>query len=149
MCLAMYSDVIRKPFEALSGDEIYRILDLRGEVFLIEQQIFYLDTDFKDQKSIHYYIKDGAMIIAYLRVIPAGQKYDEHSIGRVATKSEYRHQGLATKLIKTVMEDLAGLPIRISAQAYLETYYANLGFVTESDPYIEEGIVHIEMLYRP
>lgn len=149
MCLLMLSNVIKKPFEELEAEDIYQILDLRGEVFLIEQRIFYLDTDFKDQKCVHYYIRDDHMMVSYLRLIPAGIKYQEHSVGRVATKASHRRQGLASKLIKEVIDDLNGQPIRISAQAYLESYYAHLGFKTVSEPYMEEGIEHIEMLYQP
>jgi ElaA protein len=145
----MLSDVIKKPFESLQAEDVYQILDLRGEVFLIEQRIFYLDTDYKDQKCVHYYLKDDDLIVSYLRLIPAGIKYQEYSIGRVATKASYRRQGLASRLIQAVINDLDGQPIRISAQAYLESYYAHLGFKTVSDPYIEEGIEHIEMLYQP
>jgi ElaA protein len=145
----MLSDVIKKPFESLQAEDVYQILDLRGEVFLIEQRIFYLDTDYKDQKCVHYYLKDDDLIVSYLRLIPAGIKYQEYSIGRVATKASYRRHGLASRLIQAVINDLDGQPIRISAQAYLESYYAHLGFKTVSDPYIEEGIEHIEMLYQP
>ena len=143
----MCSDVIRKRFEDLTPSDLYNILDLRGEVFLIEQKIFYLDTDGKDQKSMHWFIMDGDVMVSYLRVLPPGLKYGEHSIGRVATKASYRRQGLASKLINAVIADLQGKPIRISAQAYLESYYARFGFKTVSEVYIEEGLEHVEMLF--
>jgi ElaA protein len=142
----MCSDVIKKRFEDLTPWDLYNILDLRGEVFLIEQEIFYLDTDGKDQESMHWFIMDGDVMVSYLRVLPPGLKYGEHSIGRVATKASYRRQGLASKLIKAVISDIQGMPIRISAQAYLASYYMTFGFKTVSDVYIEEGLEHVEML---
>ena len=139
--------IIKKSFDELSNEELYDILDLRYTVFMMEQKIIYVDTDYKDQKCMHYFIKnDEGKIISYLRLIPKGLKYDEYSIGRVVTDANYRKKGLATILIEEVKKDLKGEAIRISAQAYLEDYYKKLGFHTVKDRYIEEGIPHYEML---
>lgn len=139
--------IIKKTFDELSNEELYDILDLRYTVFMMEQKIIYVDTDYKDQKCMHYFIKnDEGKIISYLRLIPKGLKYDEYSIGRVVTDANYRKKGLATILIEEVKKDLKGEAIRISAQAYLEDYYKKLGFYTVKDRYIEEGIPHFEML---
>jgi ElaA protein len=139
--------IYKKKFSELTNQEIYDMLDLRYTVFLMEQKIFYVDTDYKDQDSMHYFIKnDEDKIISYLRVLPKGLKYEEYSVGRVVTDEKYRKKGLATLLMNTVKKDLIGNPIRISGQAYLKAYYENLGFKTVLGPYIEEGIQHYEML---
>jgi ElaA protein len=139
--------IYKKKFNQLTNQEIYDMLDLRYTVFLMEQKIFYVDTDYKDQDSMHYFIKNAeGKIISYLRVLPKGLKYEEFSVGRVVTDEKYRKKGLATLLMETVKKDLLGNPIRISGQAYLKEYYENLGFKTVLGPYIEEGILHYEML---
>ena len=139
--------IIKKSFDKLTNDELYDILDLRYTVFMMEQKIIYVDTDYKDQKCLHYFIKnDDGKIVSYLRLIPKGLKYDEYSMGRVVTDADFRKKGLASKLIEEAKKDIKGEAIRISAQAYLESYYKKLGFYTVSETYIEEGIPHIEML---
>ena len=145
-CLNMYSDISKKPFNQLTNEEVYQILDLRLKVFVMEQQIMYVDTDYKDQKCIHYMIKDDNHIVCYLRVIPKGLKYEEYALSRVVTDPNYRSHKLATKLIKKAMEDLKGEPIRISGQAYLKAYYEGLGFKVVKGPYLEEDILHYEMV---
>ncbi len=140
----------KKTFDQLTNQELYDILDLRYTVFMMEQNIIYLDTDYKDQISMHYFIKDqNGKVISYLRVIPKGKKYKEYAVGRVVTDQSYRKKGLATLLMETVKKDLPNEAIRISGQAYLKDYYENLGFQTIKGPYIEEGILHYEMLYQP
>lgn len=148
ICLNMFlKKIYKKSFEQLTNQEIYDMFDLRYTVFLMEQKIFYVDTDYKDQASMHYFIKnDENKIISYLRVLPQGLKYKEYSVGRVVTDIKYRNLGLATRLMETVKSDLKENPIRISGQAYLKDYYENLGFKTILGPYLEEGIQHYEML---
>ncbi len=146
MCLNMAHVILKKAFNDLTKEELYQILDLRLRVFVEEQKILYADTDFKDQKCMHYFIMDNHHIVSYLRVLPAGLKYKEHSLGRVVTDFSFRQQGMATTLIKEVMKDLKGYPIRISGQLYLKDYYEKLGFKTVSDVYLEEEVPHIEML---
>lgn len=139
--------IVKKSFDKLTNEELYDILDLRYTVFMMEQKIIYVDTDYKDQKCMHYFIKNNeGKIISYLRLIPKGLKYDDYSMGRVVTDASYRKKGLATNLIEEAKKDLKGEAIRISAQAYLEDYYKKLGFKKVTEPYIEEGILHIEML---
>jgi len=146
MCLNMAYHVYKKNFDELTNQELYLLLDLRARVFVTEQKIVYTDTDFKDQKSTHYFMMDNDKMISYLRVIPKGMKYEEFAIGRVLTDQDYRHQGLATHLMKEAMKDLKGEVIRISAQAYLKDYYSALGFEVVKGPYIEEDILHYEMV---
>jgi ElaA protein len=138
--------LIKKDYNELTKDELYLIMDIRNEVFVLEQKICYVDTDFKDQKSKHYFILENNEIISYLRVIDQNVKYEEYAISRVATKKKHRKMGYAKKLMDEAINDLKGNPIRISAQAYLKSYYESFGFHQEREPYIEEGILHIEML---
>ena len=148
ICLNMsLKKIYKKSFDELTNQELYDMLDLRYTVFMMEQKIFYIDTDYKDQKSIHYFVKDEQdKIISYLRLIPKGVKYEEYAIGRVVTDQNYRKLGLATMLMKEAMHDVKGEPVRLSGQAYLKAYYENLGFKTIKGPYIEEDILHYEML---
>ncbi|MBN2300679.1 MAG: GNAT family N-acetyltransferase [Acholeplasmataceae bacterium] len=143
----MYSEVIKKEFKELTNEEIYQILDLRSKVFVMEQQIMYVDTDYKDQKSIHYMIKDDDQIVCYLRLIPPYIKFNEYALSRVVTDPNYRSKGLASKLIVETMNDIKGFPVRISGQAYLKSYYEGLGFEVVKGPYLEEDIEHYEMLH--
>lgn len=113
----------------------------------MEQKILYLDTDYKDQKSIHYMIKDQGKIVAYLRLVPPGVKFPEYALSRVVTDPKYRSQRLATLLIHESMHDVKGNPIRISGQAYLKAYYEGFGFVVVKGPYMEEDILHYEMVH--
>jgi ElaA protein len=146
-CSNMLSNIVKKTFQELSNQEVYQILDLRNKVFIMEQAILYLDTDFRDQKSIHYMIFDGEKLVSYLRLIPPGVKFPkEHALSRVVTDPDYRSQRLASKIIKEAMHDVKGFPIRISGQAYLKGYYEGLGFKVVKGPYIEEDILHYEML---
>ena len=144
----MYSNIIKKTFNELTQQELYDLLDLRSQVFVMEQKILYVDTDYKDQHSIHYFIKDQDKMICYLRLVEPGYKFDEYAISRVATHMNYRNLGLATKLIQASMQDVIGKPIRISGQAYLKTYYEKLGFKVVKGPYIEEDILHYQMLHQ-
>ncbi|RJX24956.1 MAG: GNAT family N-acetyltransferase [Acholeplasma sp.] len=142
----MSLNIVKKTFNQLTNQELYQILDLRGKVFVMEQRILYLDTDYKDQKSIHYMIFEQDKLISYLRLVEPGYKFKEYAISRVLTDPLYRKKGLATKLIQEAMQDIKGLPIRISGQAYLKSYYEGLGFHVVKGPYVEEDILHYEML---
>lgn len=138
----------KKYYNELTIDDLYNILDIRNEVFVLEQNIRYVDTDYKDQKSRHYFYLLNGRIISYLRVIDQNVKYQEYAISRVATLKEYRGLGYAKILLDEAISDLNNQPIRISAQAYLMSYYEKFGFKKASEPYIEEGIPHIEMLLK-
>lgn len=145
--LNMLSNIVKKSFKELSNQEVYQILDLRNKIFIMEQKILYLDTDYRDQKSIHYMIFEGEELVSYLRLIPPGVKFKEHALSRVMTDPKYRSQRLASKLIIEAMKDVKGFPIRISGQAYLKAYYEGLGFKVVKGPYIEEDILHYEMVH--
>ncbi|MBL9014959.1 MAG: GNAT family N-acetyltransferase [Myxococcales bacterium] len=136
-----------KQFDELSVHELYAILALRGRVFVVEQNCPYLDPDGYDQASRHVWASDEAGAIhAYLRIVPAGIKFGEVSIGRVITAPEARGTGLGKELMRRGIAACGAGPIRIGAQAHLERFYGELGFVRASEPYDEDGIPHLEMV---
>jgi ElaA protein len=139
-----------RAFDELTVAQLYAILALRQRVFVVEQTCAYLDADGHDAESRHVWAEDDrGAVHAYLRILPAGAKYAEVAIGRVVTSPESRGTGLGRTLMKRGIEAVGPSPIRISAQAHLQAFYASLGFVTCSDVYDEDGIPHIEMLRAP
>ena len=141
-----------KSFIELTAPECYAILQLRNQVFVVEQQCIFQDADNKDQGSHHSMGWDGDILAAYARLVPAGIAYPEISIGRVAINSQFRNGGLGRQLmirsidmIHTVFGDQS---ITIGAQLYLQKFYESLGFEKISDIYIEDGIQHIEMMLK-
>ncbi len=138
-----------KPFKALSTNELYSVLQLRSEVFVVEQNCVYQDVDGKDQKAIHvlgYYQEDLA---AYCRLFTAGDYFDQASIGRVLVSPKHRDKKLGHELmqtaIKAVENEFGQTKITISAQLYLQKFYEGHGFVKTSETYLEDDIPHIEM----
>ena len=142
---------ILKKFNELTPAELYDILQLRNEVFVVEQNCVYQDADNKDQSSYHLMGRDGDKLIAYTRIIPPGIAYAEPSIGRVVTSPSARRTGAGRALMQRsieVVHDLFGKqPLRIGAQLYLRDFYVSLGFRQTGDIYLEDGIEHIEMLH--
>lgn len=143
-----------KSFQELSADELYSILRLRSEVFVVEQNCVFLDMDNKDQSCYHIMGWDGTNLVASTRLVPKGKSYpDFHSIGRVVNSPDYRGQGLGKELmeysIAKCVEYFGNGPIKIGAQLYLKKFYESLGFVQTSDVYDEDGIDHIEMIREP
>lgn len=141
-----------KEFNQLTTKELYEILKVRAEVFVVEQQCIFQDLDSKDEVSFHLFIEDNSEIVAYLRILPPNISYSEAAIGRVLTKAEHRKKGISRKLVQNainfVTDSLGEQTIRISAQAYLLKFYNDLGFESVSEVYLEDGIEHIEMLYK-
>lgn len=141
-----------KQFDDLTGQEVYQILKLRQDVFILEQACFYEDMDNKDQVAHHLCIYEEGQVMAYLRILPPGLSYDEVSIGRVLVHQAARHKGYGRKMMMEAMDYISQVmkesAIRISAQAYLEDFYSSLGFVRASEDYLEDDILHLEMLYR-
>ena len=127
--------------------QLYKILAMRQRVFVVEQNCAYLDADGVDHVSRHLWAEaaDGA-VRAYVRIVPAGIKFAELSIGRVITAPEARGTGLGKELMQRAIAASGNVTIRIGAQAHLEKFYGELGFVRASDVYDEDGIPHIEML---
>lgn len=141
-----------KRFNELNTDEIYEILKLRSEIFVIEQQCIYQDCDGNDPSSFHLYALENDKIIAYLRIVDKGLSFDEISIGRVVVHKDYRKNGLGRELMIKAMafifKSLNEEIIRISAQEYLLKFYTSLGFKPVSEIYLEDDIPHVEMLCR-
>lgn len=145
-------EIAAKRFNDLTLDELYDIIQARIEVFVMEQNILYQDLDGIDHQSTHLFIKEGENLAAYLRIIDAGVKYPEVSIGRVLTMMPYRRKGLSRILmqeaIRLIRETYSG-NIKIEAQAYLEDFYKSIGFESVSRPFILEGIPHVSMILKP
>lgn len=141
-----------KKFNELSTEELYKILHLRSEVFVVEQECIYQDCDKKDIEAEHLLCIDKGEVVATLRILNKGVSYEEISIGRVAVNKEYRRQDLGRKSMELAIEYIkdkyGDSPIRISAQAYIKEFYKSLGFREVSDVYLEDDIPHIEMLYE-
>ncbi|TDX46494.1 ElaA protein [Halanaerobium congolense] len=141
-----------KKFNELSNLELYKIIEARVNIFVVEQNCPYKECDNKDQNSFHLYYEKDNEIITYLRIIPAGISYPEISIGRVLVKPEYRKKGLAKKMmekaISFIKENSNSKIIKISAQEYVLSLYQNLGFKIVSDRYLEDNIPHYKMIYK-
>lgn len=139
-----------KSFNELTTMELYNILRLRNEVFVIEQNCIYQDCDNKDMNGYHLYLEEDNDVIAYLRILNKGMSYDQLSIGRVLVKKNYRKAGLArilmTEAINYIEHTLKAKEIKISAQCYLINFYKSLGFKEISKEYLEDGIPHVEMI---
>jgi len=139
-----------KPFNTLTPDELYCILKLRIEVFVIEQNCVFQDCDDKDQESYHYMGWQKNKLVAYTRLMPAGLAYEEISIGRVVTSPIVRHKHIGKELMCNSIEKLHELfgkfPIKIGAQLYLKRFYESFGFIQSSNVYLEDGIKHIKMI---
>ena len=144
-------------FDELSTEDLYRILQLRAEVFVVEQDCAYQDVDDLDQGALHvlgYLTGDNeAQLACYTRLLPPGIKYEGVSIGRVVTNKSARGGGAGKALMVNSIafcgEQWPGKAITISAQQHLEKFYTELGFETQSEPYAEDGIPHIRMQLNP
>ncbi len=138
-----------KCFQYLSLDELYAILKLRSNVFIVEQDCAYLDPDGDDKTAWHLMGIIDDKLNAYARLLPPGLKYEDSSIGRVVTAQNIRRSGFGRQLMKKAIEQCReiwpGNSITISAQHYLEPFYQELLFETKSGPYLEDGIPHIRM----
>jgi ElaA protein len=143
-------NIIVKKFEEISIDELYGILQLRAEVFVVEQDCAYQDMDGKDQEALHIIGSKNNKIVAYARIFKPGDYFKEASIGRVVVKNSERKYGYGYEImnasIKVVHEFLNETKIHLSAQSYLKKFYNNLGFKELGEEYLEDGIPHIEMI---
>ena len=152
-----------KDFKELTARELYSIIALRQRVFVVEQTCVYLDADGLDPECHHLWAETGGdalaehsgametdrVIVAYLRIVPAGLRFAEVSIGRVVTAPEARGTGLGRELMQrglALVREREGLvPVCLSAQTHLERFYGALGFVRTSANYDEDGIPHLKM----
>ncbi|WOI22351.1 GNAT family N-acetyltransferase [Nonlabens ulvanivorans] len=137
-----------KPFSEFTTQELYEVLQLRSEVFVVEQDCVYQDMDGKDQKAIHIvgYVNDK--LVAYTRVFQPGDYFKQASIGRVVVNSKNRGAAYGQKIMNAsiVYCKNQGFPsIKISAQCYLDRFYKDLGFMNTGEKYLEDGIPHQAM----
>lgn len=139
-----------KPFYELTLDELYAILKLRSEVFVVEQNCVFLDQDDKDQKCYHLLLYVDGKLGGYSRLVPPGLSYSEMAIGRVITASFVRGKGLGRILMEKSIEYCHQYfgegPIRLGAQTYALDFYKSLGFEVAGEEYDEDGIPHVEMV---
>jgi ElaA protein len=140
-----------KHFSELSIDELYGILQLRAEIFVVEQDCVYNDIDGLDKDAVHQFLKKGNKIVAYSRLLKPGTRFPDYSIGRVVVNQSERGTGLGIQMMEEakayILENMGATKIKISAQKYLRKFYENLGFVVITDEYLEDGIPHFGMLY--
>ena len=138
-------------FDELTPREIHDLYRLRAAVFVVEQNCAFQDVDGADPRSFHLLGSLDGELVAYARLLPAGVKFDEPSIGRVITAPSIRRTGMGRVLMDEAMRRARGLwpgqALRIGAQAHLERFYNAYGFRKSSEPYDEDGILHIEMHY--
>jgi len=143
-------DVKTKTFKELTTQELYDILQLRSEVFVVEQDCVYQDLDGKDQKALHVIGYKENKIVAYTRIFNPGFYFEEASIGRVVVAENQRQHKYGYDIMRAsidaVKEHYNETIIKISAQCYLKKFYTNLGFNEIDEEYLEDGIPHIAMI---
>ena len=141
---------ITKTFSELDTEDLYQILRLRSEVFVVEQDCVYQDIDNKDQNAIHLYFKENDEIVAYTRIFNAGHYYENPCIGRVVVSKKNRGKDLGKKImidsIEYIKQNIKGEKIELSAQKYLDNFYKDLGFYKIGEDYLEDGIPHQRMI---
>ena len=139
----------RKWFRELTLDELYELLRIRSEVFVVEQDCVYQDLDYDDQAALHLWLCDGDKIVAMCRVCPAGTHMEEVSIGRVITTERGKGYGKKIMLegIAAAREVFQAKVIDIEAQEYAKSFYEQVGFRQSSEPFILDGIPHIMMTW--
>lgn len=139
-----------KKFDELTLQELYALLQLRIEVFVVEQNCPFQDCDDKDQPSWHFMGWLNGKLVAYTRLVPAGVAYLQPSIGRVVTSPTVRRTGIGKELmirsITNAYQLFGHQPLKIGAQLYLKAFYESFGFEQVSDIYLEDGIEHIYMI---
>ena len=139
-----------KHFSELTTTELYDILRLRSEIFVVEQDCVYNDPDGHDKDAVHLFLRKSNEIVAYSRLLRPGNRFNDYSIGRVVVKQSERGTGLGIRMMeeakKYILEQWKADKIKISAQKYLRKFYEDLGFNVISEEYLEDGIPHFGML---
>ena len=140
----------KKLFQELTLDELYELLRIRSEVFVVEQDCVYQDLDYDDQPSVHLWLTKGDKIVAICRVCPAGTHMEEVSVGRVITTERGKGYGKRMMLegVKAAQEHFGARRIEIEAQEYARGFYEQVGFRQSSEPFILDGIPHIKMIWE-
>ena len=143
-------EIYVKKYNELTIDELYSLLQLRSEVFIIEQDCVYQDIDGKDQISLHVIGKNNNTIVAYTRLFKQGDYFNEASIGRVVVDKNVRHLKYGSSIMKAsinaIKNHFGTSEIKISAQLHLKDFYNSFGFKSIGDSYLEDGIPHIRMV---
>lgn len=143
-------DIIVKPFCELTSDELYEILRLRVDVFVVEQNCPYQEIDGLDRQATHLYFAENSEILAYLRILPAGVTFDVPALGRIVTAK--RGLGLGAAIvregIRLAREMFGDTEIKIEAQTQARGFYEKLGFFQSSEEFMDTGIPHIEMTLK-
>ena len=139
-----------KTFEELTKQELYDLLQLRSEVFVVEQDCVYQDIDGKDDRALHVMMFVNDSLAAYTRCFPPGVYFEEAAIGRVVVSNDARGHGYGKVIMETslvaIREKYGVDKVRVSAQTYLKRFYEELGFKQEGEGYLEDGIPHISMI---
>jgi len=139
-----------KSFDELSKKELYELLQLRGEVFVVEQDCVYREVDGKDERALHMLGWEDGILVAYARCFKSGDYFDQAAIGRILVRENYRKLGYGHQItkasIKAIKTKYKADKIKISAQTYLVIFYESHGFKTTGDRYMEDGIPHIAMI---
>lgn len=140
--------MLLKSFNELTLSELYDILKLRNEVFIVEQNCPYQDIDDKDEQALHLFEYEGKKLVAYLRIL----QQPNIAIGRVIVHPDKRKQGLARKIMLRAMDYTRAKHnpelIKLQAQVYLQGFYKSLGFIPVSEVYLEDDIPHVDMQYK-
>ena len=141
-----------KHFSELSVNELYEILQLRSEIFVVEQDCVYNDLDGLDTDAIHQFLKKENKIVAYSRLLKPGTRFPEFSIGRVVVKETERGTGLGIQMMEEakafILKNWNAQKIKVSAQKYLRKFYENIGFKIVTEEYLEDGIPHYGMEFQ-
>lgn len=139
-----------KTFKQLTIDELYALLQLRSEIFVVEQNCVYQDMDYQDQNALHLLGYKNHQLVAYTRIFKPDDYFEHASIGRVLVTAEHRHLKYGYAIMEASIHEIKNryneMKIKISAQAHLKTFYSNLGFKVIGDGYLEDGIPHLPML---
>ena len=142
-------ETIIEPFAALSLIQLQQIMQLRQQVFMLEQQSLYLDADNNDVNATHVMVYEGAKLAAYARIVPPHLSIPHAQIGRVVVASAYRGQNLGTEVFQaaldTAQRQFPQLDVVIAAQTPLQTWYEGFGFVTEGEVFDDGGVEHVKM----
>lgn len=143
-------DITIKSFNELTIEQLYDLLQLRSEVFVVEQDCVYQDVDGKDQKALHVLGYKNDQLVAYTRIFKAGYYFAEASIGRVVVRANTRKfkygYAIMNASIEAIKTNFRDTKIRISAQTYLKRFYNELEFYEVGEEYLEDGIPHINMI---
>jgi len=135
-------------FEKIPAEDLYEVLKLRQDIFIIEQTCIYDDIDGRDAQSHHLLLKKSDSLAAYSRIVPPGEKFDNVSIGRIVVHKKFRGRGLGKKIVIESIKWIREMgydQVVIEAQAHLQKFYGELGFEATSEIYDEDGIPHLQM----